>query len=71
VALNTNLIPATGSGQECSGSFLSPITILNNKQQQVFDKCKGLLNGFTYKEAEQILFELLTDIKSTSLITVL
>lgn len=41
---------------------------LNDKQKEVFTECAKQFTGFSYKEAETVLFELMNFIKAASLV---
>ncbi len=51
-----------------SEQFLVPK--LTEKEQPVYEKCLEEINGLSVKEAETILYELLSKIKTYSVITV-
>ena len=43
---------------------------LTEKENPVYEKCLEAINGLSVKEAETILYKLLSKIKSSSVITV-
>lgn len=49
-------------------SELFAVPQLTEKEQQVYEKCIAVLNGLSVKEAETILYELLSNIKTCSVI---
>ncbi len=47
--------------------FVTPT--LTEKQTKVFNECLKSFDGLTYKEVEEILYELLSKAKTISLVT--
>lgn len=59
---------AQKQGDSLGLSFFASQQNLSDKQTRAFNDCLKSFCGFTYKETEEVLYELLAKIKTTSLI---
>jgi hypothetical protein len=44
------------------------IDLFNSKQQKAFTECLASVKGLSYKEAEQLIYELLSELKNKAVI---